>query len=143
MTIFLTWHIERLKKRINVFQGWSWKEGYLKIQRLTMINELKKRSAPCACKAGKKRLDGERKGKWICSLELRLVNWEIFIFDHSTFKSHKYSSEHTSRILYVGRYFLNMELWKSLNKYEKSKTGYVKKEKFFRGPGTDILKGWL
>ena len=40
--------------------------------------------------------------------------WEIFIFDHSTFKSHKYSSEHTSRILYVGRYFLNMELWKSL-----------------------------
>ena len=35
---------------------------------------------------------------------------EIFIFDHSTFKSHKYSSEHTSRILYVGRYFLNMEL---------------------------------
>ena len=42
-------------------------------------------------------------------------SWEIFIFDHSTFKSHKYSSEHTSRILYVGRYFLNMELWKSLN----------------------------
>ena len=37
-------------------------------------------------------------------------NGEIFIFDHSTFKSHKYSSEHTSRILYVGRYFLNMEL---------------------------------
>ena len=42
------------------------------------------------------------------------IIWEIFIFDHSTFKSHKYSSEHTSRILYVGRYFLNMELWKSL-----------------------------
>ena len=41
---------------------------------------------------------------------LRQYNREIFIFDHSTFKSHKYSSEHTSRILYVGRYFLNMEL---------------------------------
>ena len=40
----------------------------------------------------------------------RLIEGEIFIFDHSTFKSHKYSSEHTSRILYVGRYFLNMEL---------------------------------
>ena len=34
----------------------------------------------------------------------------IFIFDHSTFKSHKYSSEHILSILYVGGYFLKMEL---------------------------------
>ena len=42
--------------------------------------------------------------------DMQALSREIFIFDHSTFKSHKYSSEHTSRILYVGRYFLNMEL---------------------------------